>query len=149
MSIVIIRGPEHSAHGNALPLVPDVVRRSLTERAAAAGKTVELRICRSEAELVECLRRTRGDQAEFVLLDPGTCVRASAAVRDVLDDLAVPYIEVHDDAPDVPERLISPVCGPRLTWVSGYGAQSYTLALSIALEHLGCSACESEFHVGT
>jgi hypothetical protein len=55
---------------------------------------------------------------------------------------------VHDDACDAPEPRLppSPAC---LAVAQGYRAQSYTLALEMALEHLGCAECESERHVGT
>ncbi len=39
--------------------------------------------------------------------------------------------------------------GQRIASVHGYRAQSYTLALSIALEHLGCDAALHGIHVGT
>ncbi len=148
MSIVIIRGPEFVASQSVRPLVPDSVRDGLVARAAAAGKDLVFRTCRSEEELLDTLRRVREDRAELVLLDPGRCACASDAVRRGLDGLSVPYIEVHDDEPQSPESLLGP-CGPRLTWVNGYAAHSYTLALAIALEHLGCAGCECEVHVGT
>ena len=39
--------------------------------------------------------------------------------------------------------------GPRVAVVNGYQAQSYTLAMSMALEKLGCADCENDFNVGT
>lgn len=127
--------------------IPDSVRDGLRARAAAAGKDLLFRSCRSEADLLEALRRVRQDGAEIVLLDPGRCTCASDAVRRGLDGLSVPYIEVRDDPPQAPVRLLDG--GPRLTWIGGYAAHGYTLALSIALEHLGCAGCECEVHVGT
>lgn len=146
MSIVIIRGPEPTPLPQ--PALPDVVRDGLHARAAAAGKSLVFHGCRSDAELLQWLRHVREDRAELVLLDPGGCACGNDALRRGLDALPVPYIEVHDDTSRTPERLLD-ACGPRLTWVSGYGAHSYTLALSIALEHLGCAGCECEVHVGT
>jgi 3-dehydroquinate dehydratase len=85
----------------------------------------------------------------LLLLDPGACVPASEALRGALARLPMPYIEVHDDDMNALEPSIAPRCGPRLRLVHGYAAQSYTLALAIALEHLGCAESGHDVHVGT
>ena len=66
-----------------------------------------------------------------------------------MKQLQVPYIEVHDDRAGALEGSLPANCGCRLGVVHGYGSQSYTLALSIALEHLGCAESENDVHVGT
>lgn len=131
------------------PPLAGEVRAALVERAAGAGKALALRSCRSESELVECIRNMRAANAELLLLDPGACLPASAALRGALEQLTVPYIEVHDDDARAPEPSLAPGCGRRLRSVHGYWAQSYTLALSIALEHLGCADSGNDVHVGT
>ena len=148
MSIVILRGPE-SQHAGAGARVPDVVRARLAESAADAGKTIALRSCRSEAELVEGLSGLRADEVELLLFDPGACAPASERLRRALGALRTPYIEVHDDDMDAPEPSLAPDGGACLARVHGYAAQSYTLALAIALEHLGCAECGQDVHVGT
>jgi hypothetical protein len=61
----------------------------------------------------------------------------------------VPYIEVHDDSHGRAGPALTDGAGPRVAVVSGYAAQNYTLAMSVALEALGCADCENEFNVGT
>lgn len=146
VSIVILRGPE-AHHGAAR--VPDAVRARLAESAAEAGKTIALRSCRSESELVEGLCGLRASGVELLLFDPGACAPASERLRHALDALDTPYIEVHDDDMDAPEPSLAPRDGACLAQVHGYAAQSYTLALAIALEHLGCAECGHGVHVGT
>ena len=150
VSILILRGPQSEAAVEWPPqTLSGPVRAGLIERAASAGKAIALRCCRDERELVDCLRGMRAANTELLLLDPGACVPASAELRDALDALPMPYIEVHDDAMGALEPSIVPHCGPRLRLIHGYAAHSYTLALSIALEHLGCDECGNDIHVGT
>lgn len=154
MSIVLLRGPEPVQIENGPKAVtgtsmPGAVRAGLVERAAGAGKAMVMRNCRSRIELIDCLERLRASNAELLLLDPGACGNDDEPLRRALHKLDVPYIEVHDDDMAAPEPSIEPHCGRRLSLVHGYAAQSYTLALSIALEHLGCAESGYGVHVGT
>jgi 3-dehydroquinate dehydratase len=142
VSILILRGP------NAGTAVDSMVP-PLVERAADAGKAIAVRSCRNEGELIECLRGMRAANAELLLLDPGACLPVSDNLRGALEQLSVPYIEVHDDDMNALEPSIAPDCGQRLRLIHGYAAQSYTLALAIALEHLGCAESGNDVHVGT
>lgn len=149
MSIAIIRGPEpaqpESADSNA---IPKEVISLLVNRASMAGKTIALRICRSDADLLHCLSRANAAGFEFVMIDPGACASNSEQLQERLTGLGMPYIEVHDDHVGALEPTLAVDCGPRLSLIQGYGSQSYMLALSIALEHLGCAECENDVHVG-
>lgn len=149
MSIVIIRGPEFEGlFSRTPPALPREVLASLVERVVCAGKTIAVRACGSEHELLHSLRMAQQSHAEIALLDPGACAN-SPRLRQVLDGVSMPYIEVHDDSCDAPEARMQAGNGHRLAVVNGYMAQSYTLALDMALEHLGCAECECDVHVGT
>ncbi|WP_162301141.1 3-dehydroquinate dehydratase [Xanthomonas prunicola] len=149
MSIVIMRGPEA-----ALPLVrgpqplPRAVIRQLVACAGDAGKTVAVRACGSEQELLDALRVAGQARMEIALIDPGSCVD-SARLHRVLRDLPYPYVETHDDSVDRPERCLPHGLGQCIATVRGYCAQSYLLGLEIALEHLGCTEIQGDVHVGT
>lgn len=104
-----------------------------------------MRTCETELELVSCLRHA--NDAEFLLLDPGNC--SCDTIREELERLTVPYIEVHDDDFGALESPLAPACGRPLKLIQGRGSQSYAVALSIALDHLGCAECENNYHVGT
>ncbi len=108
-----------------------------------------MKLCNSEPELIASLQRADSANAEFVLMDPGSCNGASADLSSALREMITPYIEVHDDDFGTLESALEPGYGPRFKLIQGYGAHSYSLALSIALEHLGCGECESDVHVGT
>ncbi|HEY5804415.1 MAG TPA: 3-dehydroquinate dehydratase [Lysobacter sp.] len=149
MSIAIIAAPIIAApdgeRSGARGLPREVVSQ-LVERASQAGKTLSVCSCRNASDVIRRLRLIDGNSTEFLLLDPG----ARAAVNG--DDLGaallrirVPYIEVHADASGATDIAI----GNPVSVIDGYGAQGYVLALSIALERLGCAECENDIHVGT
>jgi 3-dehydroquinate dehydratase I len=145
MSIVILRGPETpSSQGRSVPAtLPTQVLRELVERAIAAGTTVAIRSCASESELLNAVRVSQQHGAELTLLDPGAC-SGSAQLQRTLYACGTRYIEVHDDHPGALEPSLPDRHGQRLALAQGYGAQSYTLALSMALEHLGCEECGAQ-----
>jgi 3-dehydroquinate dehydratase-1 len=145
MSIFIITGArslDNTAHG-----IPKEVVSQLVGRAAQAGKNIAVRGCQSAPEMAICLRSARDDGAEFILLDPGPRDLVNGALAPALKDLLIPYIEVHDDHSDARETPLD--IGHPLNVIQGYGAQSYVMALSIALEHMGFAECENDIHVGT
>ena len=148
MSIVIIRGPDNSGAITCMPPpLPREVIGGLVDRAMQADKTIAVRSCSSEQDILHALDMARQAHAELVLLDPGSCAR-SLRLASTMQQAGLAYIEVHDDSCDCPEAVMDPESG-RLALVNGYMAQSYTLALDIGLEHLGYAECVSDLHVGT
>ena len=145
MAIVMIQGPD-TAEGR-LPI--EAVEAGLNERARQAGHALLHYRCTTEEQLLERLSRMDRGEADIILFDPGACATDRERVRVALTHLQVPYIEVHDDSFDRPEPVLPEDSGPRVAVVNGYEAQSYTLAMSVALEALGCAECENEFNVGT
>lgn len=149
MSIMIVRGPEDASLLMRGPTpLPRELLRQLVARAADVGKTVALRACGSEQELLDALRVAQQARIELAVIDPGACA-ASPRLHRVLSGLDYPYVEAHDDGGERPEPPLPDGLGQRIASVHGYRAQSYTLALSIALEHLGCDAALHGIHVGT
>ena len=149
MTIMIVRGPEADSRFVRSPSpLPRELLGQLVARAADAGKTVALRACGSEQELLDALRVAAQARVELALVDPGACA-ASARLHRVLAGLDYPYVEVHDDYSDLPAPELPDGLGCRVAAVHGYRTQGYTLALSIALEHLGCDGDIHGIHVGT
>lgn len=147
-SVFLLRGPDAPGGGRHAPApLPAPVLQSVVRRALDADATLALRDCRSEQELLDALCLADHDPAEVVLLAPGACV-ASERLRRLLPRLRNTYVEVHDDdsarPPQLPENA-----GHRLAVACGCGAQSYMLALDMALEHLACNEAGDPVHVGT
>lgn len=144
MAIVMIQGPD----GGESSAPTEAVHAALGERARHAGQVLLHYRCGSEQQLVDRLARIDRGQADIILLDPGEGA-GSARLCDTLGHLEVPYIEVHGDSHDRPSAVIPEGAGTRVALVNGYAAQSYTLAMSLALESLGCADSENDFNVGT
>ncbi len=147
MSISIVRGPQGSGplQRAAAPLPPAVLH-ALVQRALDSGTPLAVRDCRCEQELLEALCVADHSPGEITLLAPGACVR-SARLQRLLPRLHNSYIEVHDD--DGQEPRLPATDGHRLGVAQGFRAQSYVLALEMALDHLGRSETGNRVHVGT
>lgn len=145
MAIVMIQGPDDGGHAG---IPADTIQAALSERAQSAGQQLVHYRCGNEQQLVDRLAGIDHDGADIILFDPGRCARPGGALCSTLEHLSVPYIEVHGDSHDRLEPVL-PGNGARLAVINGYAAQSYTLAMSVALEALGCAEAENDVHVGT
>ncbi len=143
MAIVMIEAPGAVGAAEA-----GGVRATLAERAARAGQELVHIRCEDEAQLLERLARIDRGQADIILFDPGERTADPRRAR-TLASLDVPYIEVRGDGHDAASPRVAAGAGPRVAVVDGYAAQGYTLAMSMALERLGCAECENDFSVGT
>ncbi|MGH8907003.1 MAG: type II 3-dehydroquinate dehydratase [Egibacteraceae bacterium] len=89
-----------------------------------------------EGELVRRLHAARRDGTEAVVINPGALTHYSYALRDALELLAVPKVEVHLSQTHARESfrrhsVVSPVVHVTIT---GAGAFGYRLAVRAALE---------------
>lgn len=131
MDIVIFQGPhpaQRRPSAQALSALRSVAR--------AAGRVLRVRACGSLRDFIVSLRRMRGEGA-FVLLDPGELaepMRADPALRDALEAMHAPYVEVHDSSASVLELPLRAPAMPLATIViNGDLCASYRIALGIAL----------------
>ncbi|QNH22878.1 type II 3-dehydroquinate dehydratase [Xanthomonas sp. GW] len=136
MSILVIQGPHRDAPAIA-------VARCL---AGASGAQVVPVACADAAQIVARLQQGAYDETELVLLDSGELPAADLAdhgvqLREALDALGHPYIEVHDASAQALEPLLHPRHMPLLTVIAnGALADSYAIALGVAARHLGARA---------
>jgi len=136
MSILVIQGPHRDAPAIA------VARRL----AGASGAQVVPVACADAAQIVARLQQGAHDETELVLLDSGELPAADLAdhgaqLREALDALGHPYIEVHDASAQALEPLLHPRHMPLLTVIAnGALADSYAIALGVAARHLGARA---------
>ncbi len=93
----------------------------------------------SEGDLITRLHATRGDGTRAVVVNPGALGHYSYALRDALEIVAVPKVEVHLTQTAAREQfrhtsVISPVVDVTIT---GAGAFGYRLAIRAAVHLLG------------
>ena len=101
------------------------------ETAATLGFDVDFRQTNDEATLIGWLHEAaKSDVA--VIMNPAAFTHYSVAIRDAAAMLTTPLIEVHLSNPIAREefRHTSLISGISKGTISGFGAQSYVLALN-------------------
>ena len=111
--------------------------QALCER-AAEGATVVFRQTNREGELIDWVQEAR-TEAHALILNPAGYGHTSIALLDALKALTIPVIECHLSNPAAREefRQKTYVSLAATGVVSGFGAQSYELAVKAALRLLG------------
>lgn len=90
-----------------------------------------------EGEMVEAVQRMRG-RADGALINAAALTHSSLALRDALLAVRVPFVELHlsNIFAREPERRHSVIADLALGMVTGFGAQSYLLALQALVGRL-------------
>jgi len=90
-----------------------------------------------EGEMVEAVQRLRG-RADGALINAAALTHSSLALRDALLAVRVPFVELHlsNIFAREPERRHSVIADLALGMVTGFGAQSYLLALQALVGRL-------------
>ena len=139
MKILVIHGPNLQLLGTRRPAVygtADLATINRELRAVAAERGAALTIVQSnhEGEIVELIggAKTRYDA---LVINPAAYTHTSVAIRDAIEAVGLPAIEVHLSniyarEPFRHQSLIAPVCRGQ---VCGFGPLSYRLGLEAAL----------------
>ena len=142
-TILLLHGPNLSQLGTRDPAhygtttLDELVSRARSE-AESGGATLIAEQHEAEAELVRRVHAARTDGTDAVLVNAGALTHYSHALRDALELLDVPVVEVHLSNIHAREAfrrtsVIAPACTGQ---VAGFGAHGYPLAVRAALELL-------------
>jgi 3-dehydroquinate dehydratase II len=133
--VLVLNGPNLGRLGSREPEVYgnatyDDLVAVCTKDGDALGLEVEVRQTDSEAELVGWLHEA-ADVGTPVVLNPAAFTHYSYALRDACAMLTGPLVEVHLTNPHAREefRHISVVSGVATGVITGFGVESYRLAL--------------------
>lgn len=142
--ILVLNGPNLNMLGKREPghygraTLADIAQM-LCDRAKTLGCELEFFQSNCEGALIDRLHEAFG-KADAVIFNPGGYTHTSVALRDAVSAIApIPVIEVHLSnvyaRPDEfrHRSLIAPVC---VGQISGFGAQSYLLALEAAVQRV-------------
>lgn len=142
MRISVLNGPNLNLLGQREPEVYG--RTTLAEieqrvRAAATAHGVEIDWFQTnhEGALVDAVQALRG-RADGALINAAALTHSSLALRDALLAVRIPFVELHlsNIFAREPERRHSVIADLAVGMVTGFGAQSYTLALEALVGRL-------------
>ncbi|HEX2636472.1 MAG TPA: type II 3-dehydroquinate dehydratase [Gemmatimonadales bacterium] len=142
MRISVLNGPNLNLLGQREPEVYG--RTTLAEieamvREAARGDGVELTWFQTnhEGAMVDAVQGLRGT-ADGALINAAALTHSSLALRDALLAVRVPFVELHlsNIFAREPERRHSKIADLALGVVTGFGPQSYLLALQALVGRL-------------
>ena len=124
------REPEHYGAGTL-----EEIDRSMEALAGELALELTVMQSNSEADIVECIQSSPYD---LLIINPAAFTHTSVAIRDAISAVGRPVIEVHLSNIYRREefRHHSYVAGVAVGQVSGFGAQSYLLALRAAKQIL-------------
>jgi 3-dehydroquinate dehydratase-2 len=142
MRIAVLNGPNLNLLGQREPEVYGrtslaEIEAMVREAAVPLGAQIEWFQTNHEGEMVEAVQRLRG-RADGALINAAALTHSSLALRDALLAVRVPFVELHlsNIFAREPERRHSVIADLALGMVTGFGAQSYLLALQALMGRL-------------
>jgi 3-dehydroquinate dehydratase-2 len=139
-TILIIHGPNLNLLGKRKPevygtLTLDEINRRILEYADSKGVSVDIRQSNHEGDIIDAIQQSGG--VTGIILNPGGFTHTSVAIRDAVEAVDTPVIEVHlsniYSREDFRRKsLIAPLCRGQ---ISGLGWQSYILALKYFIKN--------------
>lgn len=138
--ILVLNGPNLNLLGSREPKVYGTttladIEADLRVRAERAGHQLLFVQSNAEYELVTHIHQAAENGVDFIVINPAAFTHTSVALRDALLGVAIPFIEVHLSNIFAREsfRHHSYFSDVAVGVISGFGAQSYQLALDAAL----------------
>jgi 3-dehydroquinate dehydratase-2 len=140
--ILVIHGPNLNLLGTRDPThygtaTLDEIDLRLRDRARACGAECVSVQSNLEGEIVDLIQDARG-QFDAIVINPGGYAHTSVAIRDAIEAVGVPTIEVHlsNIHAREPFRHTSLTAARCIGLISGFGPRSYELGLDAALAHV-------------
>jgi 3-dehydroquinate dehydratase-2 len=143
--VQVLHGPNLNLLGTRDPKVYGSatlaeIDAELVRRGKARGAQVRTAQSNIEGELVDLIQRAKG-WADAIVINPGAYTHTSVAIRDAIEAVSIPTIEVHLSNIHAREefRAVSLTAARCIGQICGFGAQSYYLGLDAALCHVEAS----------
>jgi 3-dehydroquinate dehydratase-2 len=142
MRIAVLNGPNLNLLGQREPEIYGPtsladIERMVRQAAEGLGTEIEWLQTNHEGALVDAVQALRG-RVDGALINAAALTHSSLALRDALLAVRVPFVELHlsNIFAREPERRHSMIADLALGMVTGFGAQSYVLALQALVGRL-------------
>jgi 3-dehydroquinate dehydratase-2 len=142
MRIAVLNGPNLNLLGQREPEVYGrtslaEIEAMVREAAGPLGAQIEWFQTNHEGALVEAVQGLRG-RADGALINAAALTHSSLALRDALLAVRIPFVELHlsNIFAREPERRHSMIADLAVGMVTGFGPQSYLLALQALMGRL-------------
>jgi 3-dehydroquinate dehydratase-2 len=144
--VVVLHGPNLNLLGTRDPAVYGTttlaeIDKELARRAKDRGAKVRCAQSNLEGELVQHIQDAKA-WADAIVINPGGYTHTSVAIRDAIEAVGLPTVEVHlsNIHAREPFRHGSITAAKCIGQICGFGANSYYLGLDAALAHVEASA---------
>jgi 3-dehydroquinate dehydratase-2 len=142
MLIAVLNGPNLNLLGQREPEVYgqttlDEIEKMVRDAARSHGADIEWFQSNHEGQLVDAVQGLRG-RVDGALVNAAALTHTSLALRDAMLAVRVPFVELHlsNIFAREPERRHSVLADLAVGLVTGFGAQSYLLALQALVGRL-------------
>lgn len=140
--VLVLHGPNLNLLGSREPEIYGHttladINQQLTEQGQSAGVSVSCLQSNAEHELIDAIHNAR-HHAEFIIINPAAYTHTSVAIRDALQAVQIPFIEVHLSNVHArePFRRHSYLSDIAVGVICGLGATGYSFALQHAIQVL-------------
>jgi 3-dehydroquinate dehydratase-2 len=140
--ILVIHGPNLDLLGKRQPeiygnITLEQINKQLKTLAKNKGVEIEFLHSNHEGEIVEAIGKAK-DKFQAILINPAAYTHTSVAIRDAVDAVKVPTVEVHLSNIYAREEfrhtsLVAPVAKGQ---ICGFGINSYLLGLEAAIQSI-------------
>lgn len=147
--LLLLHGPNLNLLGERNPAVYGTttlldIEADVAAAASARGASLLSFQSNHEGSLIDFLHEKR-KLANGVVINAGAFTHTSVALRDAIEAIQLPVVEVHISNTHAREgfrhvSMIAPVC---LGQVTGLGRDGYTVATNLLLDHLDAAAQQS------
>jgi 3-dehydroquinate dehydratase-2 len=141
-NILVIHGPNLNLLGTREPEIYGAdtladIDQSLAQLAAQASIGLETFQSNSEGDIVGRIQQAGADEVDMIIINPAAYTHSSIAIRDAFLATRIAFIEVHLSNVYAREafRKQSHLSDIAIGVISGFGIDSYRLALDAAISH--------------
>ncbi len=141
--ILVLHGPNLNALGMREPSIYgsttlDELNLQLHNQVNSTEITLTCKQSNSETQLIEYIYQAHAEAVSYLLFNPAAFTHQSIALRDALLAVAIPFIEIHLSNIHAREvfRKQSYFSDIAQGVITGFGIQSYFLALQLIINRL-------------